>query len=255
MSGAAAGTDRRVRIATARGIEPFPDAGEPGALDRLLPGAGQWEVEVGFGKGRFLLARAAARPDLRLLGIEVAGEYFRLAAERLARRRISNAVLVRGEALALLATALPRGFASAVHVYFPDPWPKTRHARRRLFSPASLDLVVGALAPGGKLEFATDFVDYGREVELLLASHPALDVTRVEPGWPDGPRTNYEAKYVAEGRPIVRLEARCSRTATARPQRGAPRDLAPGAREDVALAYQRSAVSPPGDPDGARDVA
>ena len=255
MSGATAPADRRARIATARGIELFPDAGEPGALARLLPGAGEWEVEVGFGKGRFLLARAVARPDLRLLGIEVAGEYFRLAAARLARRRISNAVLVRGEALALLATALPRGFASVVHVYFPDPWPKTRHARRRLFSPLSLDLVVGALAPDGKLEFATDFVDYGREVELLLASHPALEVARVEPGWPEGPRTNYEAKYVAEGRPIVRLEARLSRTASARAFRDSLRDLAPGAREDVALAYERDAVPPSDDPAGARDAA
>jgi tRNA (guanine-N7-)-methyltransferase len=196
-----------VAVAVGGRIGPPPEPGAAGFLDRLLPGEGPWEVELGFGKGRFLLARAAERPERRILGIEVAGEYFRLAARRARSRGLAHVALVHGEALYLLAAVLPRGFATELHVYFPDPWPKARHQRRRLFSPGSVDLVVGALAPGGRLWFATDFLDYGAEVEEILRSHGALEVERIEPGWPEGPRTNYEAKYVAEGRPILRLAA------------------------------------------------
>jgi tRNA (guanine-N7-)-methyltransferase len=196
-----------VSAATAGGVVALGAVGRRDLLERLLPGSGPWELEIGFGKGRYLLARAAARPERRFLGIEMAGEYFRLAARRLERRRLPNVVLLHGEALYLLASGLPGGFAAEVHVYFPDPWPKSRHARRRLFSPASVDLVLGALAPGGRLSFATDFLDYGAEVAALLESCSGLAVERLEGAWPEGPRTNYEAKYVAEGRPILRLTA------------------------------------------------
>ncbi len=147
----------------------------------------------------------------------MAREYFALAARRLARRRLANLALLHGEALYLLAAGLPRGFAATVHVYFPDPWPKSRHQKRRLFSAASVDLVLGLLEPGGRLCFATDFLEYGEEVAALLAAHPALVVERVEGGWPGGARTNYEAKYEAEGRPILRLEARLAGAATPHP--------------------------------------
>jgi tRNA (guanine-N7-)-methyltransferase len=199
----------RVEVATlAGGIAPWGEGAASPALAELLPGDAPWEIELGFGKGRYLLARAAAEPARRFLGVEVAREYFRLAAGRLLRRRIANLALVRGEALALLATALPRGFAAAVHVYFPDPWPKSRHLKRRLFAPESVDLLFRVLAPQGVLAFATDHLAYGGEVRALLASYPGIEVREIAGGWPEGPRTNYEAKYVAAGRPIVRLEAR-----------------------------------------------
>lgn len=178
----------------------------PLPLGSLVPAARAWELEIGFGKGRYLLARAAAEPDRGFVGIEIASEYFRETVRRAARRRLDNLLLLRGEALYLLATALPAAFAETVHVYFPDPWPKAHHQRRRLLSPEALDLVVGALVPGGRLLFATDHPGYGEAVEELLAGARGLAVRRWPEGWPEGPRTNYEAKYVAAGRPILRLE-------------------------------------------------
>jgi tRNA (guanine-N7-)-methyltransferase len=182
------------------------------ALDSLLPGGGPWQVELGFGKGRFLLRRAGETPGERFLGVELAAEYFRLAARRAARRGLGNLALAHGDALFLLAAVLPRGFARAVHVYFPDPWPKTRHHKRRLFDPETVDLVLGLLAPGGRLYFATDFLEYGERVSEILAGYPGLEQRRL-PAWPEGPRTNYEAKYVEQGRPILRLEAVAARAA------------------------------------------
>lgn len=135
-------------------------------------------------------------------------KYARLLAGRAARQGVDNLAVLRGEALYLLATYLPRGFADTLHVYFPDPWPKSKHHRRRLFDPASVDLVLGVLRPGGRLEFATDFLSYGERVETLLADAPQVArLARRETPWPDGARTNYEAKYLADGRPILRLEA------------------------------------------------
>jgi tRNA (guanine-N7-)-methyltransferase len=179
----------------------------PLPIDDLAPGDGAWEVELGFGKGRYVLRRAREARGERLLGVEIAAPYYRLARDRAARRGLHNLVLVRGEAVYLMATSLPTTFADAVHVYFPDPWPKDRHRKRRLFDSETVDLVLGLLRPGGELCFATDFLEYGEFVGSLLAAHPAMEVEVVEGAWPEGPRTNYEAKFVAAGRPVVRLVA------------------------------------------------
>ncbi|MFP3939641.1 MAG: tRNA (guanine(46)-N(7))-methyltransferase TrmB [Thermoanaerobaculia bacterium] len=205
------------------------EAGSPVDLERLVPGARSgpsaalrageadpggespaeppWELEIGFGKGRYLIRRAREEPEGRFLGIEMAGQYFRILVERARKRGLANLVAVRGEALYLLSAVLPRRFARAVHVYHPDPWPKARHQKRRLFDPETVDLVLGALAPGGTLYFATDHLDYGALVREILESHPGVTVHDHPGPWPDGARTNYEAKYVAEGREILRLTA------------------------------------------------
>lgn len=198
---------------TAGGERPLAELPRPFDLDPLLPGGGPWEVELGFGKGRYLLESALAHPERRFLGVEVVSKYYRLLERRARRRGVSNLLLVRGEALYLLSTVLPRGFAERVHVYFPDPWPKARHHKRRLFDPETVDLVLGTLRPGGELVFASDFLDYGEEVFEILAAVPGLEVERHDGPWPDGARTNYEAKFVEEGRPILRLTARLAATA------------------------------------------
>ena len=208
-------------------------------LDRLAPGSGPWEVELGFGKGRYLIRRARAEPEVRFLGVEVAAKYHRVLAARADRRGVENLVAVRAEALRALATVLPRRFARAVHVYFPDPWPKTRHRRRRLFDPETVDLVLGLLRDDGRLFFATDFLEYGALVEAILRSHPNVAVECREVPWEDGARTNYEEKYEAEGRPIHRLVARVVASQSPR--------LHPDGREGVVVAYGRGDKGEQGD--------
>jgi tRNA (guanine-N7-)-methyltransferase len=195
-----------VRIASAAGETGIAELGAPLPLEAIVPGGGGWEMEIGFGKGRYLLRRCQEDPERRFLGVELANAYYQLMVERARRRGLANWVALRGEALYLLSAVLPAGFAAAVHVYFPDPWPKSRHHKRRLFEPETVDLVLRVLRPGGRLFFATDFLEYGELVAGILESTPGLRVERRSRPWDEGPRTNYEAKYLIEGRPILRME-------------------------------------------------
>ena len=108
---------------------------------------------------------------------------------------------LRGDALYLASAVLPAGFASALHVYFPDPWPKSRHHKRRLFDPETVDLVLRLLRRGGRFSFATDFLDYGERVVEILSGYPALRFARRDRPWDEGPRTNYEAEVRDRGAP------------------------------------------------------
>ena len=204
------GSGRSSELAFAGERRALAEVPLPLDLAAYLPGATAWELEIGFGKGRFLLRRAEESPTEGFCGIEMAGRYYRLAARRASRRGLGNLMLLRGEALYLLSVALPQGFARAIHVYFPDPWPKSRHHKRRFLDPEALDLILEKLLPGGTLFFATDHCGYGEAVMEVLSSQPGLRLRRRDAGWEGGPRTNYEAKFVREGRPILRLEARWS---------------------------------------------
>lgn len=185
-----------------------PGAGEPTLAEletTLERRRGALEIEIGFGKGRHLLARAAADPASTFVGIESAPLYWEATTRRAARRGLDNLITICGDALYVLAVCLERECARAVHVYFPDPWPKTRHHRRRLLDVSTVDLVIGALVPGGALYFATDHAEYGAAVEEVLGRYAAVTVERLDGRWPDGERTHYETKYEREGRPILRL--------------------------------------------------
>ncbi len=177
-------------------------------IDEVRSSLGEWEVELGFGKGRYLLQRAEQSPEQRLMGIELVSQYFKLVADRAKRRGLDQLTLVQGEALFLLATWLPAAFAHTIHIYFPDPWPKVKHHRRRLFDEETVDLLLRALTPNGQIVFASDHVKYGERVLEVLRGHPGVELEMIDEVWPDGARTNYEAKYIEEGRPILRFVAR-----------------------------------------------
>jgi len=217
-------------LACGRWERPLGELALPLELDRLMPGPGAWEVELGFGKGRYLLQRAQAEPEGRFLGIEVASSYYRLARGRALKRGLGNLALMRGDALYLLSAATPAGFAGAVHLYFPDPWPKSRHHKRRMLDLESADLVLGLLRPEGVLFFATDHREYGEVAGEVLESHPGVVVKEQAGPWPGGPRTNYEAKYEAESRWILRLEVTLA-------ERGKRALLHPQGRSGVVAAH------------------
>jgi tRNA (guanine-N7-)-methyltransferase len=132
------------------------------------------EVEVGSGKGLFLRTAAADRPDANFLGIEVAQKYAQFAAAALAKGGVPNALVVHGDALGVFHELLPDACLAAVHVYFPDPWWKKRHRRRRVMLAPLVRDVERTLAAGGSLHFWTDVEEYFQTTLDLLAAETGL---------------------------------------------------------------------------------
>jgi len=164
------------------------------------------ELEIGIGKGRFLLAQAAARPQVNFLGIEWSLKYLRLAKERAQRQGLRNVRLFRADARHVLAALLPDRSVVRVHVYCPDPWPKKRHRKRRLLTPATVAHIERVLVPGGYLDLSTDVAEYFDEIRELVPVACGLRVAE-DPLFPiesPGGRTSYEAKYIESGRSIHR---------------------------------------------------
>ncbi len=137
-----------------------------------------FEIEVGSGKGLFLRSAAAALPQRCFLGCEVVRKYARFTAAGLANRALTNAKTVAGDALRLFAEWLPDESVAAVHVYFPDPWWKTRHRKRRVMRDAFVRDVERVLEPGGVLHFWTDVAEYFEASLETLAEHTKLDGPR-----------------------------------------------------------------------------
>jgi tRNA (guanine-N7-)-methyltransferase len=158
------------------------------------------ELEIGSGKGRFLREQAAARPGDAFIGVERAEKWLRLSVERITRDGRPNVRVVRADAFDLLARWVPLGSISAIHVYFPDPWPKKRHAKRRLLGPALFDLAARAVRRGGRLAIATDVAVYFEAAREVLAAHPCFEEEAATDADREAVRTNYALKYAREGR-------------------------------------------------------
>jgi len=161
---------------------------------------GSVEIELGSGKGLFLRRESASRPDVGFLGVERAGKFFDICARRLARDGRPNVRLVRADAFDLLARWVPAAGIAALHAYFPDPWPKKRHAKRRLLSPPLFDLASRAIALGGVLSLATDVDPYFQSATQALDNHPCFDRLELPDGAIEAVATNYALKYAREGR-------------------------------------------------------
>ena len=165
-----------------------------------------------MGKGTFLKEQARARPEVNFFGIEWANFYWKYASDRLRRHKCLNARTVRAEALFFLREHVADASLSVLHVYFPDPWPKTRHHKRRLIQQPFLEQARRVLAPGGRLQIVTDHKEYWEEnIEPLVraaAGFTVVDYNR--PGSAgDGEfvGTNFERKYRREGRPFYAIAA------------------------------------------------
>ncbi|MFM8709059.1 MAG: tRNA (guanine(46)-N(7))-methyltransferase TrmB, partial [Planctomycetia bacterium] len=137
----------------------------------LFPSAAPVEMEVGSGKGLFLATASAARPDLNFLGVEISGGYARLCAGKLAAQRSTNARIVHGDATSLAGSLLPDACLAAIHVYFPDPWWKARHRKRRVLSDAFLAHAGRVLVRGGPRHVWTDVEESFQEAMAAAAGN------------------------------------------------------------------------------------
>jgi len=161
------------------------------------------EVEIGPGKGAFLVRRARRRPEINLLGVEWVRPYAMLVADRALRAGLANVRILCADAGPLLRGGLAAASLRRVHIYFPDPWPKRRHRGRRLVTAGFLAAVRRALAPGGWVGIVTDDDDYFAQIRRALALADGLAPTPFRPvgdvrGWLVG--SNFEKKYAGTGR-------------------------------------------------------
>ena len=163
------------------------------------------EIEVGFGKGLFLVTAGQANPRINYFGIEIERKYALFTANRIAKRRLDNVRVTSCDARWLFREGVTAESVAAVHVYFPDPWWKQRHRKRRLFTAEFAAECLRALEVGGRLHLASDVEEYFRESAQMIAGlgfEGALEPTPAGNG-SEG-LTNFERKYRAEGRPIYR---------------------------------------------------
>jgi tRNA (guanine-N7-)-methyltransferase len=191
---------------------PPPDEQAPIKWPELFGNDRPVELEVGSGKGLFLLNAATLDPDCNFLGVELSRKYARLAGERLARNRVSNAKIWRGDARHVLARLVPGSSLRAVHVYFPDPWWKKRHKKRRVFTDSLVSDVERTLNSGGELRIASDVEEYFGIIKALVSGRARFHEQPVpEPNAPEQTLdylTNFERKYRIEGRSIFRANYR-----------------------------------------------
>jgi len=140
------------------------------SLDNCWDQTGLRAVDLGFGKGRFLLAHAAHNPEMRLLGIERKLRRLRKLDRKATRAELSNIRLLRIEATYAMRYLIPENWIDICYIYFPDPWPKDKHQDNRLLSPGFMKILERTLAEKGVVHFATDHEPYFMEVEALLKS-------------------------------------------------------------------------------------
>ncbi len=172
------------------------------------------ELEIGTGKGTFLVEAASRNPTVRYIGVEFAKAYWRYAADRCRRHGLENVRIVYIEAGAFVRQLVPDGCLRQVHIYFPDPWPKKRHHKRRLIQEGFLRDLHRTLQPGGLIRLATDHEDYYRWIlehaqrtddlyERLPFESPLMHGDHRDPngsGSAELVGTNFERKYRHEGR-------------------------------------------------------
>jgi tRNA (guanine-N7-)-methyltransferase len=188
------GQVRALRELAPRYVLPFSAAAfdAPRVFGRHAP----LVVEIGFGMGQATVQIAAARPSHDFLGIEVHEPGVGALLQRIDEQQLTNLRIVQHDAVEVLRDMIAPATLAAVHVFFPDPWPKKRHWKRRLIQPPFVALLASRLAPGGTLHCATDWQPYAEQMLEVLSAEPLLANTAM--GF--APRPDY--------RPLTKFENR-----------------------------------------------
>ena len=164
-------------------------------------------LEIGFGMGETTAAIADARRDVDFIGVEVHGPGVGALLARLDAMALDNVRVVRHDAVEVVADMIPPASLAGVHVFFPDPWPKKRHHKRRLLHAPFVHALAARLAPGGRFHAATDWEEYAQEMLATLQAEPLLRNTaeRFAPRPPTRPLTKFEARGQRLGQPVFDL--------------------------------------------------
>ncbi len=170
-----------------------------------VPGPLCLVVELGFGRGEYLRALAAAAPGVAHVGVDVSHRRVLKLARRVAKTEERNLRLLEARAEELVRDALDDASVETCWINFPDPWPKKRHQRRRLLQPGFVAALARRLVPGGSLHAATDHAEYAAQIEAVLEAEPLLENALASPFVSEVPgrlRTAYEEMWRAEGRSL-----------------------------------------------------
>lgn len=168
------------------------------------------EIEIGAGKGTFLVQEAPHHPEVNWLGIEWAGEFYRYAADRMRRHHLDNVRLLHADAVEFLRFWCANGVARAIHLYFSDPWPKKRHHKRRVVQDHTLREFHRVLEPGGQVRLVTDHEGLWAWYEDHAARHGDLFARQsfsppCSAGDGEIVGSNFERKYRRDGRPFLAM--------------------------------------------------
>jgi tRNA (guanine-N7-)-methyltransferase len=163
-------------------------------------------LEIGFGRGEFLLEMAAERPGTAFLGVDISFKRVLKMARKVARLGLLNVRLIEAKGEVVVSDLISVDCVDEIWVNFSDPWPKDRHARRRLIQPEFVENAARCLVVGGTLQIATDDVPYAHQIKDVLASQPRLENAFTPEPWrrdvPGRIQTGYEVDWRAAGRPL-----------------------------------------------------
>ncbi|MCX6460464.1 MAG: tRNA (guanosine(46)-N7)-methyltransferase TrmB [Actinobacteria bacterium] len=180
----------------------------PGAPSDLFDPPLPVVLEIGFGMGDATVTMARLEPDRGILAVDVHTRGIAALARALDSEALTNVRVAHGDAVTLVE-ALPEGCLAGIRAWFPDPWPKARHHKRRLVQPVTLTLLASRLQSGGTMHFATDWPEYAEQMLEVVSAEPTLRLTSTgftpRPEW--RPMTRYEKAGLTAGRPVADLIA------------------------------------------------
>ena len=173
-------------------------------LERLFGRAAPKILEIGFGMGETTAAIAQAHPEADYLGVEVHSPGVGSLLKRIAALGLANLRIIQHDAAEVLEHMITPGSLDGVYIFFPDPWPKKRHHKRRLMQPAFTALLASRLKPGGYLHVATDWEHYAQQMLDVLSAEPALENTagRFAERPATRPLTKFERRGLNLGHPV-----------------------------------------------------